>query len=230
MNTGRLQLPTVSLVLVETRPSLVPLARRVMEHCLASASFFTASLFTSHLCWEHIHRHAEYSVDVVSLNDYSNWILREMFECVPSTASHVLVVQTDGFIVNPSAWSADWLTYDYVGAPWDAAGSGVPDNRRVGNGGFSLRSMKFLRAAANLSRSMARPAGMPEDVWACVHLADTLEKRGVKFAPPEVAARFSGEMRVPETVATPFGFHGLRHGRENFLKTVLDWNGPCPAK
>lgn len=31
---------------------------------------------------------------------------------------HVLVVQYDGFILNPDAWTDEFLEYDYVGAPW----------------------------------------------------------------------------------------------------------------
>ena len=31
---------------------------------------------------------------------------------------HVLLIQWDGFVVNPSAWSDEFLDFDYVGARW----------------------------------------------------------------------------------------------------------------
>ncbi len=31
---------------------------------------------------------------------------------------YMLIVQGDGFIVNPDAWDDEFLDYDYIGAPW----------------------------------------------------------------------------------------------------------------
>lgn len=31
---------------------------------------------------------------------------------------YVLIVQYDGFILNPKAWMDEFLEYDYIGAPW----------------------------------------------------------------------------------------------------------------
>ena len=70
----------------------------------------------------------------------------------------MLVIQDDGHIVNPSLWDEEFLKYDYIGLPWPFEDSWIekqlkeqrpiirkvyPKNR-VGNGGFSLRSRKFL--------------------------------------------------------------------------------------
>ncbi len=30
-----------------------------------------------------------------------------------------LVIQYDGFILNPDAWRDEFLDYDYIGAPWN---------------------------------------------------------------------------------------------------------------
>ena len=47
-----------------------------------------------------------------------------------------------------------------------------------------------------------------EDGNICVHNKHLFEKHGVKFAPVEVAVRFSQELPVPESEGiTPFGFH-----------------------
>lgn len=58
--------------------------------------------------------------------------------------SYVLIIQYDGFILNPDAWTDEFLEYDYIGAPW-----WYTDDCNVGNGGFSLRSKKLLEILAN---------------------------------------------------------------------------------
>jgi hypothetical protein len=84
-----------------------------------------------------------------SVEKYSEFILGELDKYVDT--SHVLIVQYDGFILNPDSWTDDFLEYDYVGAPWLVADWAVnnfnfPANllgeHVVGNGGFSLRSKK----------------------------------------------------------------------------------------
>jgi hypothetical protein len=47
-----------------------------------------------------------------------------------------------------------------------------------------------------------------EDGNICVHNRHIYEKEGCKFAPIDVAVRFSQENRIPECEGiTPFGFH-----------------------
>ena len=59
----------------------------------------------------------------------------------------VLVIQWDGYIVDPSAWANAFRKYDYVGAV-------VHDKRGtfVGNGGFSLRSPQAAQGIALVAR------------------------------------------------------------------------------
>ena len=62
-----------------------------------------------------------------------------------------------------------------------------------------------------------------EDGNICVHNRHLFEKHGVKFAPGEVAVRFSQELEVPESQGiVPFGFHcylpkgqNIQHGGYN---------------
>lgn len=51
-----------------------------------------------------------------SVEEYSNFVLSELDKYVQT--QYVLLVQYDGFILNPEQWADDFLNYDYVGAPW----------------------------------------------------------------------------------------------------------------
>ena len=116
---------------------------------------------------------------------------------------HALVCQLDGYPIHWSSWEDDFLNYDYIGAPWPQ--QWVPEGCRVGNGGLSLRSRRLCLA---LSEQPWIP--MPDDVFICQHSAEQMRQKGMRYAPPDVAARFSIEHPVPESVAQPFGFHDIR--------------------
>jgi len=119
------------------------------------------------------------------------------------TTPFVLVFQWDGFVLDPGAWTDAFLDYDYIGAPWEEASA--PPGRRVGNGGFSLRSRRLLEALQD--PALAFDPRRPEDKVICRELRPALEARhGVRFAPVELAARFAFE-HLPPPHPT-FGFHG----------------------
>jgi hypothetical protein len=124
---------------------------------------------------------------------------------------YVLLVQWDGYVVNPAVWSDQFLLFDYVGARWPVS-FGVPAEFAVGNGGFSLRSRTLLEALQD-PRIVFPPAGKyslethSEDFAICLNHRRYLEREhGISFAPAEVADRFSFE-HVDPTGPT-FGFHG----------------------
>jgi hypothetical protein len=113
---------------------------------------------------------------------------------------HVLVVQWDGFVLQPQAWDPAFLQYDYIGPPW----VDFTPERAVGNGGFSLRSRALLQALAD----PAVTASHPEDLCICHEHRQRLEREhGIRFAPLDVAARFGFERGTP--AGPTFGFHGL---------------------
>jgi hypothetical protein len=114
--------------------------------------------------------------------------------------NHALVVQWDGFVLDPSAWRDEFLDYDYVGAVWPQ----FCDGRNVGNGGFSLRSRKLLEAC----RDKRFVVGHPEDVAIGRTNRELLESEfGCRFADEELASLFSFERR--RTTRRSFGFHGV---------------------
>jgi hypothetical protein len=157
----------------------------------------------------------EKNVSIVKINPmsqagYNAFCINELYKYVDT--DFVLLFQNDGFILNPQHWSDDFFNYDYIGAPWRSH-----EQSRVGNGGFSFRSKKFLNATKDLiyleNIGLSGGSCTPEDHLLCRHYYDHLIKVGIKFAPIDIAIRFSFEQPIPEY---PFwnndmslGFHGL---------------------
>ena len=128
---------------------------------------------------------------------YSKFILQELHKHIHT--DFVLIVQWDGYIINPEAWKPLFLDYDYIGAIWHWH----PENRRVGNGGFSLRSKKLCELTAQPEFVYI---DQNEDDLICHVNRDYLEDKGIKFAPEELARYFSFEREL-SNIKT-FGFHG----------------------
>lgn len=105
-------------------------------------------------------------------------------------------VHEDGFPIRPDLWDDQFLAYDYIGAPWP--------NGTVGNGGFNIESQKLLHAKLRLP--MTRAAGIPSDNWICETNRKWLERIGIRFAPTELALKFSTEQLGNDKPS--FGFHG----------------------
>jgi len=154
-----------------------------------------------------------------SVQAYSEFCIAKLDSFIDTP--HTLIIQHDGFILNPAAWTKEFLKYDYIGSPWlvskhqvkkyefkaDQVGKLV-----VGNGGFSLRSKRFLTLCAELSRAGVFKTYHPEDVELSVHKRALLEEKGMRFAPPGLAERFSFEAKTEadDKWDGQFGFHGLR--------------------
>jgi hypothetical protein len=115
------------------------------------------------------------------------------------STSHYLTIQWDGWAVNPSAWTDEFLNYDYIGAPWL-----WEPTFRVGNGGFSLRSTKLGRFV--VEHNLQCPESEPEDVVLCQVYRPLLESNGLRWAPVELAQQFSFEGGEPASGGS-FGFH-----------------------
>lgn len=196
-----LNLETVTVCGVDTRtPELGLLALR---HCLRGIRFGGALLFAPPAP-ELNAQAAALGVTLIdpgpirSIEEYSAFMLRGMAAHIAT--EHCLVTQWDGFVIDPSAWSDEFLQYDYIGALWRDR----PGDLAVGNGGFSLRSRRLLQA---LLDPAIHPVN-PEDLCICELNRSYLQRRhGIRFAPASVAARFSYE-HVRSSGPT-FGFHGI---------------------
>ena len=139
-----------------------------------------------------------------TLLDYNKWEVSG----IEINTDFCLIVQCDGFIINPQAWKDEWLNYDYIGAPWPRSWIGSQENQ-VGNGGFSLRSKKFIEASKNVSRHYR--LGVNSDVFLCRHMFQEFIRQGIKFAPVHVATDFSWEGLWEGAQDRAFGFHHGGH-------------------
>lgn len=118
---------------------------------------------------------------------------------------YMLSIQDDGFILNPENWTDEFLNYDYIGAPWPALD--WCKKNRVGNGGFTLYSKKFLNYCLTIQEKIMDH----NDVAITNTYYDYFIRNGCKYPSIEVAAKFSLEHKIPECdydLTKTFGFHG----------------------
>jgi len=154
------------------------------------------------IIWENTKR-------VLNILEYSKYCIFNLHKHVDT--EFCLLTQADSWVVNPDLWDHQFLNYDYIGAPWPDSPTHFTDPsgifQRVGNGGFSLRSKKLLEVPR--STKIIWNADYPnEDTTIGVSNRLEYENAGCKFAPLDVAIRFSHEMDIPENKnIASFGFH-----------------------
>ncbi len=174
---------------------------------------------------------------IKSLVEYSRFIIKELNSFIET--EFCLVTQGDGFIINPQLWSEEFLNYDYIGAPWrkqshlvNSQGQTVDildlNKNRVGNGGFSLRSKKLLEVCSQLDFDHIKTSSLSEDLIICHYFYDWFTAKSIKFAPLEVAIKFSCEQPIEElenfSWENTFGFHGKPHVISVLNKLSQDLN------
>lgn len=149
-----------------------------------------------------------------TIDAYSDFMLR-LTDYLDT--DYALIIQDDGFVLNFGQWTDVFLNYDFIGAPWPEEKSWIDCQQyknyvnRVGNGGFSLRSRRFMELSSNFDTC----EGLGEDVFLCNKNYQYMINNGIKFAPLEIAAGFSYENNLIDwkqrEVLNPdnhFGFHG----------------------
>ena len=137
---------------------------------------------------------------IKSKEEYSEFIIKKLNYFFQT--EYVLVCQHDGYVLDGNSWDSEFFKYDYIGAPWLYI-----DGKNVGNGGFSLRSKTLQHALATDSFITATD---PEDQAIGRLYRDYLIKKyNIKFAPEQIADKFSYELRQP--ACPTFGFHGKFH-------------------
>jgi hypothetical protein len=141
---------------------------------------------------------------IKSIKEYSDFMIKELDKYIDT--DFALVFQYDGFVLNASAWSEDFLKYDYIGSPWYHLG-----DTHVGNGGFSLRSKKLTNWLANNWKKVNVKIH-PEDIFISKFARPFIEKEGMKFAPEDIAKKFSMEGTERSVVWNgEFGFHEISY-------------------
>ena len=198
--------PDLSDVTVCAADSVSPeLAGRALDISVARCAFADAILF-SDVPAEGNFRHVAIP-KLTSLDDYSRFCLKEMGGHIKT--AYALVVQWDGYVVDAATWDKRFRNYDYIGAPIFRDGRVV-----VGNGGFSLRSRKLMRALARLP---AAP-GVNED-WTISESSQA--DAGTRLRHPLRPAPDGGALLLraaPSRGNPTFGFHG----QSNFFRHEND--------
>jgi hypothetical protein len=123
-------------------------AHAALLHCMSGIEFGAVEMLCPTLPSVMDSRVQYIRIPNIDWLGYNQLIIEGLNACVQTR--HCLIVQDDGFILDPGRWQNDFLDYDYIGAPWDeyvrivSGGYLKLDKNRVGNGGFSLRARSCL--------------------------------------------------------------------------------------
>jgi hypothetical protein len=141
---------------------------------------------------------------IQSTKDYNSFVLYTLPELV-NNYEYILTIHWDGFIINPNSWIENFYEYDYIGAPWPCR------NDICGNGGFCLKSNKFFINQKIILQTYNNIYDLPEDLILSFYLRNFFIDLGCKYAPPEIAYKFSIEHPSSKYYdPIPFGFHDFR--------------------
>jgi len=200
-----LELPQVTLFsIVHSNEYDMPnRVARVMNWCMSIIKFKRSILLTSHRpaveCNAEIFQFPE-----TTLTPGVQIFIVHMLGLL-DLGEYAMGVHEDGFPVDTVMWDEEFLKYDYIGAPW---GDGV-----VGNNGLYITSKKFRQCTAKLPFVEGAPNS---DNYYCRDHKEAMESMGIKYAPFDVAVRFSVECVGHDLVS--FGFHGRSHSIDKYNK------------
>lgn len=197
----KLQLPSVTLICVDCVNA--EHAANVLEICKEKADFGAVKLLTN------LPVKSEHRVEIIPLTTlvmYSVFMLTKIHEYIDTP--NFLIVQRDGWILNPPSFKPEWLELDYIGSIFVQFDG-------VGSGGFSLRSKRIMEYAANIlpkwngteahANELQKGLGYYEDGVLCLDY----KFNHFKIATLEQACDFGqGGNKNPEYFREyPFGFH-----------------------
>ncbi len=207
----KIELPDVTLLSVSSIK--IPETIQALKKCCDVVEFGAVKI-ASHYIPEGMPDYMQYiyAPYMGNINEYNSYIFSGLAGEI--TTSHCLIIQHDSWIIHPEVWDNEWLQYDYIGAPWAIKEDAyichdTGEHVRVGNGGFSLRSKKLLCVPYKHKLPLLEEQGWyNEDGNICVYHRKRMLELGIKYAPIDVAARFSYENPVPENYEVKtFGFH-----------------------
>jgi hypothetical protein len=209
-----MNIKSIRPIIIDTRTDKIKSNIKILENTLdilnniPTIDISRPILYTSR---ELYHKDIDYYKinELKSLNEYSKFCIK--FGNIWPDDAYALFCQHDGYPININCWDDRFLDYDYIGAPWP----NKEFKNRVGNGGFSLRSKKFLEVCTDLFKDYPdivirynHPDYLNEDFLACNVYYDEMMERGIKFADVETASKFSIEHPILEMKNQTFGFHG----------------------
>jgi hypothetical protein len=213
----KLYLPNVEIVSINTHNPMLSI--KALEYSSKHIQFAKKKIFSHIPLSVRDIQHIQIP-EFVTREQYSVFCIQELHKYIES--EFVLMIHDDGFVINSHLWTNEFLQYDCIGAPWPGSPTD-PTHGRVGNGGFTLRSKKLLQTIAQFTET-----DINEDWLIGVTKKDYLESLGIKFAPVELAMKFSLELPIAEceyNLDNTFGFHGKRsfqhHQKISLLNQVI---------
>lgn len=136
-----------------------------------------------------------------SKEEYSAFIIKELHQYFDTP--HCLIIQHDGIILNADCWDDGFKQFDYIGACWM-----YPKGEyNVGNGGFSLRSKRIMDIVAN--DDFIKILHPEDEILGRLYRRYLEQTYDIRFAPDEVANKFSFELNAP--TQKTFGHHAYFH-------------------
>ena len=187
---------------------------KAIKHCQSIARFYNTIYLTDSNIDDPKIKHIKIR-NIPSIEDYQKFIVNESAEIILSSVSdsfngHFLCINWDGFIINPESWTDEFLNYDYIGAPWPWF------NHMVGNGGFCLKSKKFLEIQRIVGVSYKVINN--EDVELSIRLRSIFEKYGCKYADSKIGYQFATEHGGYNNYHS-FGFHDFKYNKQ-FIELI----------
>jgi hypothetical protein len=187
-----------NITLVSVASNKIQQTIKAIDHCLSLCKFKDIIFFSDY----DSNRTTKIN-KINSIAEYDYFMTYEIPKKLVDRSDFILIVHWDGFIVNPTAWTPEFLQYDYVGAPW-------PWTDYCGNGGFCLRSNKFLRCQMNILDQLVEKKWLTtaDDVVLSYTLRKDFIEMGCSYAPKDIAYKFSTEYGSYNDHQS-FGFHNL---------------------
>ena len=212
-----MNLKDITLVCFDTRN--VEAAIESMRYSLSQVQFNQSILFTKEaLLSDSIKKKAkklgikiELVTDINSISEYSYFVLVHLEKYI--NTQFCLITQWDSWIIDKKNWDYKFLNFDYIGAIWP----NYKENQ-IGNGGFSLRSKKFLKSTKDfiLNQNII-PEPLIEDDFICREKRFVFERKyQIKFSDIRSANKFSVEGNGFPIDC--FGFHSM----SNFHEAIKD--------
>lgn len=164
-------------------------------------------------------------IGFVNYLQYSVFMMHQLYAFIDT--EYCLIVQDDGWVLDGDNFMPEYYEYDYIGAPSHCAflpqaeglhlylnftWVGTPGVLVVQNGGFSLRSKRFLSACNKhgITHLQANDIhGWNEDAQLSALLKPRLQELGYRYAPDHIAKYFSLEYTGPGFHEEGFAFDRL---------------------
>ena len=209
----KLQLPDVTLIAISS--VFIPETIRALQISSENINYADIKLI-SHELPQNLPNNIKFEKcnKINNIDDFNSFCFYDLYKYF--NTSHCLSVQYHATVLNAYVWEDSWLQYDWIGAPWKYSDNAyitkTGKHIRQGNGGFTLKSRKILELPTKYDLPMKSEQGWKnEDGQFCVYWEPLFTDLGVKYAPVEVAAKFSYENEVPENKGLKtFGFHKFK--------------------